>query len=276
MLRRDPQSIVNAHLLDPDRRELYVEGIDDREFLSYLVGTDKRKEALIIEIDLVDLPVFTSNKQRVLALVATTIDKGVNIRGLVDSDFPNSPGDPAPPNVWKTDHRAVESYLIRRDCLAKALHFGLKCPATDPAELLASIEEVGRVLAALRVLSEREDLKLPFQEVDLQRHLGAAGVHVEIDARALLQTLMQRAGVSLTKLESLLDSARDLIDDLRAVETLDVVHGKDAVAICARAFVSVGERVSAEAAEVILRCSFERAMVVEYPNLAEVVAYLVA
>lgn len=55
-MRRDPQTILTAHRMDPTRRELYVEGPSDRIFLDWLAGEEKDANARIIEVSLVDLP----------------------------------------------------------------------------------------------------------------------------------------------------------------------------------------------------------------------------
>lgn len=57
-MRRSPREILTAHLMDRERRELYVEGSHDRIFLSWLVGEKRNPNALVAEIGSVELPLM--------------------------------------------------------------------------------------------------------------------------------------------------------------------------------------------------------------------------
>src|SRR5206468_3136096 len=63
MLRRDPEAIVTAHLMDRARRELYVEGRRDRIFLDWLISTDRHPDVSVVEISSVNLPEISGGER---------------------------------------------------------------------------------------------------------------------------------------------------------------------------------------------------------------------
>ena len=59
--------------------------------------------------------------------------------------------------------KPLEGYLLREDCLEKAIRLGLNEDDIPVRSLLCTILQEGRTLGLLRLLSERQSLKLPFQ-----------------------------------------------------------------------------------------------------------------
>jgi hypothetical protein len=118
VFRRDPKTIFAEHKLDPDRRDLFVEGAEDRRFLRVLVGDKLDSKAAIREIGTVDVSGL-GEKERLLAFALLAVSQSATIRFLADADFDRLLQRVPPPNVWLTDLRDLEQYLLDDRCLEK-------------------------------------------------------------------------------------------------------------------------------------------------------------
>src|SRR4051812_17444555 len=263
--------------MDPARRELYVEGRRDSSFLRWLVGESMSRDALLVEIDGVDIPnvAVGGNRARVLTFARMTAGEAVDISFFVDADQARLRPEDIPDNVWLTDGRDLERYVLRLDCLVKVWQLGLAATDVDVERILEQTEELCRETAALRLVSHDEDCRLAFQSTALGRYVQVDGEHmVTLDLDAYVQTLLQNSGISLRRREEIRAKAEVELEALRDIANEQLVHGKDAFAVIAE--VLVGHGVSRDDAARLMWTSFERAMLADYPGLQQVVAYLQA
>ena len=274
VLRRDPKTIFAAHILDPDRCDLYVEGPQDRQFIEWLVGRNKHPKAAVFDIGSVDLPSTGPSGRRdlVLAFSGLALSERANIRCLVDADFDRLVAGEIPSNCWRTDLRDLEAYFFRPECLEKVWRLGVGIEI-DGEEVLGSILAAARLVGLLRFVARRREQNLPFQRTDLRGRTESDGRSVTIDLAAYARVLLQNAGISLAELSGLLDEVSRLGGDPPQPE-VDIPHGKDCVALVAEMLLRRG--VAREDAERLVRVSFERGMTEEYPVLQQVVGFLEA
>jgi len=271
-MRRDPQALLLAHKMDRARRTLFVEGRRDRLFVAWLASS-RCPDAQVLEIDTIEVSVDTGgNRARCIALAQKIPDSMCSIRVFVDADWDRIFKKPQPPSVWLTDHRDLESYCLRVECFEKMLVLGLCCEGPTPSVALGSILTTGRALGVLRILSVREALNLPFQSVDLFRHSRSSQGLVSVNRHEYLRALVQNAGISLARLAELTDAWQRLEEELAKVPDLDLVHGKDAVALISRMLHDLGGK--KDAADAILMTAYERRFLSETSTLENVVSFL--
>jgi hypothetical protein len=269
-LRRTPAAVVAALEMDRSRREMYVEGPGDRRFLAWLAGPRRDPNALIHEIDIVDLPGESGAKTRILAL-AVVAGSNPRIRFFVDCDHDRVLGRTPPNGVIETDFRDREGYVLNDQCIDKALLHGVGVDAPDAHTVLAQVLPAARELAILRLVSEQNELKLPFKTLTISTGVTIRNGHLVFDLGRLLRNLVSRSigQARLDEVQSLLEKATV---DTKEAEDLQLVHGKDTFALIAEIFLKL--KVPRIATPAILWLTFERSMVGRYPNLSSAVSFL--
>lgn len=273
-MRREPKAILVAHKMDPTRRDVYVEGPDDKSLVKWVSEQSIGINARILTIDGVDLPeVQGGNRGRLIEFARLVEDHPAKIRFLADADTDRLLGRPIPSNVWLTDFRDAEGYFFQPPCVEKALALGIG-DRFDAEQVLGNILSRGRILGALRLFSERENMQLPFQRTDPWKSLSYSSqtAQVDLDLRRYVGTLLQNAGRSLTEREGIIEGVNELIRSMRHVPDHELLHGKDAVLILEKVLIEFD--IPRGNAVRILRASFERSHVENYPNLNAVVRYL--
>jgi hypothetical protein len=274
-LRRDPASVFAAHSMDPSRCELYVEGVRDRRFLNWLVGSSLNPNAIVHEIDVVDLPDIAVGGQRERVLVFGRLAEQANIptiRCFVDADMDRMINRAASSNVWLTDGRDLESYCLCRECVDKAWRLGVNANEVDAEALLEEVLRVAFLIGELRYASYADDLDLPFRSAALYRHTTVADRKLRFSADSFARALFQRAERPLSGVPAFLRRATELADALDAQRVLDFVHGKDAFDLLTELMHAEG--VSRADAPRLLWTSFEKSLCVRHSNLTRVAHYL--
>lgn len=275
-MRRDPKAIVTAHQMDPARRDLYVEGPTDRQFLQWLVPTDEETKTRILEIAGVDTESVErgGERGRLLFFAKVVVDESVAIRCFADADYDVIWGNSVPENVWLTDCRDLEGYVLRDECIEKLVELGWRREGLDARELSSRVRRQCRCLGELRLASHDRDLELPFQSTRLRRYVSynIPCNEIALNRRGYLRTLLQNAGISLNQLNAVDSAWREAGETFDAWENRQVIHGKDAFAILSVVADTLGRSPDVATA---LFTSFERRWVDEYETLARVRRYLV-
>ncbi|MBU1865051.1 MAG: DUF4435 domain-containing protein [Actinobacteria bacterium] len=157
---------------------------------------------------------------------------GVGFVGVVDRDHDELLGRPlSHPDVIAWDHTdlettvlcspALDRYVSHTCSLDKVSSFLEDSPHVSIREaLLDGAAEMG----ALRLLSERDGLNLPFDQVDLSRHLDTPRLRFKIDGAA--GAVLQAARGSQAGLPYLVERVREVRS--RTGDPRRVVNGHDA------------------------------------------------
>jgi hypothetical protein len=243
MIRRSPQAILAAHKMDRQRRELYVEGSRDRLFFSWLLGREKDPNAAVVEIAMVESleAAEGGERGRLLAFAEWMVRSEAQLRCFADADWDRLLGRGTPANVWLTDKRDLEGYTLREECLEKVLRLGMATERLDARALLAAVLRAAREVGIMRVLSVRQNLRLPFQKTDLWRHVVATGGAVSVRP-SYLRALVQNAGIGLGRLVGIQADMVDLATELAEVPNDQLVHGKDAFCMLEGVFAEHGAK----------------------------------
>ena len=274
MIRRTPEAIVTAHMMDPSRRELFVEGSRDRLFLRWLLGEHLHPNANVIEISAINIPFVDAGGERgrLMAFARWVNGHDVKIRFFADADFDRLLRRAVPRKVWFTDSRDMEWYIVNESCLEKVLKLGVATEVLTALELLGTVQTLGRRPGLLRVLSEIQALELPFQRTDLSRFLRYTAGRLRLDFDGYVQALLQNAGISLRKKNSVLQGVAVLEQQYAEFPDCEIIHGKDAFSIIVKALSRFGAKES-EAVK-MLWTSFEAVFVTAGSNLKAVQEYL--
>lgn len=275
-MRRDPAAIVAAHRMDKARRELYVEGVRDKVFLEWLVGLSKDLDCQIFVIDMVDVPDVSEggNRARLLAFLREMESTNARLRGFVDSDHDRILGiEESRSNVWITDHRDLESYVISEGNIDATLRAG--CGLVFPTACTVYNEAAvhARFIAAIRVYSFRSGLDLPVSAGRWAKHVRCQqDGSVALDRAKVLRSLLQSAGHSLGMMDGLAEGVEAVEEEVSVVQDRDLIQGKDFMTILTKQLAALGVRV--DSATHLVFATFDRASVSTFRSLAAVASYV--
>jgi hypothetical protein len=271
MLRRDVASIVAAHKLDPERRELYVEGRQDAAFLSVLVRETKDPNTIIQVIGAVDLPIPGGGERGRLIEFARQVEElHLGIAFFADQDVDMLLGRAIPSNGWLTDGRDLESYLLQPEAFLKLPASVVSLAEEQALHLLEELLREAKRLGILRVYSAVNDLALPFQVTDFRRCVSGEGTTIAVDVERYVKTLCQNCGRSLSTVATITEGLASLEASYGGVDPLQLVHGKDALHLLDIVLRRLDRRFSSRA----LWLAFERSMTGSFPRLTEVIGFL--
>ena len=276
-MQRDIKAIIVAHQMDSLRRELYVEGRRDRLFFLWFLGSERDPNAIILEIDSVhcETPIEGGCRGRLLTFAANIAAYKLQVRCFADADFDRLLARPIPANVWLTDCRDLEGYFLQTHCINKVLHLALATEKHTPQAILGELSRLGRPLALLRLLSEREKLKLPFQKRPPRPYLKESKTkkgHIELRFDSYLQALVQGVNISLNRLDEFKVKIAALREETKDIPDSELLHGKDCVAILQATLSS--DEFKEEAVESSFWTSLEHTVVQGFPNLKAALKYL--
>jgi hypothetical protein len=276
MLRRSPETILVAHTMDPGRREVYVEGGRDSAFLNWLAEDGKPVVAKVIPIDFVDIPEVEEggNRERLRLFLIDVASAGYEIRGLIDADQAVLVGETIPPNAWITDLRDAEGYVLSDENVDIALRLGCGIEGVSASALLKSTSDVAVFLAATRLVSYRDQLKLPVSRSRFKNYIRAtSGGLLVLNRRGYLGALLQSAGVSLSKLESIDQRISQTIDEISIHPIERIRHGKDCMRLLTVQFRALGASDVTEVAP-LLWSSFRVESLSQFPVLQEIIGFM--
>jgi hypothetical protein len=293
-MRRDLKSILSQFDMDPDRREVYVEGHDDAVFLRWLNRNRCHVDVRILEISNVDLPNTTEGGERGRAIeFAKQIgDKDINIIIFVDADYDRVFKRSMPQKVYFTDRRDLEGYFLLEECFDNVFKMGLKKENISAINILNRVALLSREIGFIRLLSEINDYKLPFQETDLWPYLVNEDNSLTVKIDSLLQTLFQNAERSLSEIPIFRKKYDEIKVQYKEVIDYDLIHGKDAICIFDKIVVSMGNyggikkkvgnkkprkemrKIKRNEGERLLWASFKEEYIAQFDNLNKVCNFI--
>lgn len=273
-MRQPPQRILAAHRMDPARRELYVEGPGDRAFLGWLVGDQKSPDARIIEVRLVELPtgITGGEKGRLIAFASEMEGAGAQIKVFADADTDRILEKSVPSNVWLTDKRDLEGYILRPECIEKVIRLGHLNDRVNADDVLQRVTSLGRELGILRLVSEVDERNLPFQRTELRRHVRINDNDVHFNFDGYVTALLNNAGEGRKQLSEIAARHQELAEDYSSLDDAQLIHGKDAVVVLKRLLRANG--LQSEDTGRLLRSTYERKWIKGNPSLEQVYEFL--
>ena len=279
--RRSPSGFVSALIMDSTLRNLFVEGRSDRLFIRWAL--DHQGACQIDEIGDVDLPVASGgNRARAISLADyLRTELGSNeealgrVRVFVDADFDHLDGNVANLPLMLTDGRTLESYMLRPFYFEKIVRLALMNEKVNPAAVFAGTVKVCTKLAAVREIDRQQSLQLPIQQ-------SRIGSFIDIDASAipsirvcdLVAQLLQKSGRQASHTPEIRSGIEDVEQVLKSYDPMYVVHGHDLETVLGEILQSL--KYHRNKVQELMRATFERRHIPEYPVLAAVVAFAMA
>lgn len=276
-MEREPGGVVASHVMDPKRRELYVEGESDQAFFLWILKDQDAIDARVVPIKFVDVPGVTEGGERGRLLKFLAEIEGSeksHIRGFVDADQDRHLGILEElVNGWFTDHRDLEGYVLTIDNLDTGLRLG--CSLQNPAaeNVFNQMTKAAVTIAAIRLASARLQLKLPISSGKWISQLSSDKYgNLKMNLSSIIQSLMQEADVSLKRLDEVTRAVTEADEELQQVDVRHVIHGKDCMRILTKQLAEFGIKV--DSASRIMWSTFRRDVIMQYPSLAAAVGFL--
>jgi hypothetical protein len=277
IIRRDPKAIIAQFIMDPIRREVYVEGYEDAIFLRWLSQNEIHPDARILEISSVEIPGIKEggNRGRALAFAKEVECININLYIFIDADFDNIIGQTNPAKIILTDGRDIEGYLLREECIDTALKLGLKIADLSAREILDIIIKIGRELGYLRLLSKMESIDLPFQRTDLWNYLLFQNDNYGIKLREYCQALIQNhiEKMSLKIIDELILELVKIKTAYSYLTDLELIHGKDALCIFEK--LTISRKIKRGEGRRVLWASFRKEFIADYTNLYKIYNFII-
>lgn len=224
---------------DPSRKVLFVEGNRDLSIWKIIAPVSGRNNGVIYPITFLECEPGEGGERGRLVRSAQAIHQfGLGddrVRFFIDADSDRLLKKVLGANVILTDGRDLESYGLGPSPLGRFCEIGFPSRVDTASSIAQLLEGIARPIGTLRVASDRNGLKLPFQKT-----LGLKGIGRFIDQRSasldldrLMRSLLQNAGKGLGELERLSQMFDDEKDKLVSLPLDQVAHGKDVTLLLA-------------------------------------------
>ncbi len=175
--KRILSEVIVLYILEESLRDIYVEGITDKNFYQNYLDSKKIDGNFVPITSINFLSIneefknkldVNSNKDMVIALsrAFNKQPKRLNVRCIVDRDFDDYTYVEENDYLWRTDFTCLESYLFCIDIKNKFIKMGL---VNFPIESKKVLNEIGRVikfLFSIRLWKEINNSSVDLVEID--------------------------------------------------------------------------------------------------------------
>jgi hypothetical protein len=273
--RRTPEAHFKSLEFDPDRKILVVEGLEDRLFLEYLCGKKINKNAIILEIETVEInsTIYGGNRGRIIHFAGLLKTNHPNIKFLVDKDYSQYTNEKLPLNTILTDFKDLEGYLYKENYIDKFLKIGIKTDKINSSHLLKELYKA-KFFGYIRLTSLINDLNLSVNKTNkkITKYIKVDSLYkVTFKENDYLISLIQNS-TQKPKLDDLKDEIVNTIEKFKTEENNLLVHGKDVLAILKSICIKLGN--SKENIENIFWMCFDSNDLNMHPNLKGTVDFL--
>lgn len=200
--RKKITELIARYTLEPNIKDIYVEGDFDRDIVKYWFSANKIAEPVVFPIKIVDIPddclekysMTSGNKQRVIALSRElSLCKGRGYICLVDLDYDeiNKVEWGESYGLQKTDYCSLELYYYEPELLLKVM---MVCGVDIQNQnlFLTSFESVLRKIFSIRAALER--LKWNISWVDVEKNLSVNGESIHFDSTSFISKILMNGG----------------------------------------------------------------------------------
>jgi len=273
MIRRHPKAILMAAQMDPERRELYVEGRKDRLFFKWLTLGKISKNSRVIESSFVEISQTQGGeKERLLKFAKIVENRADNLRFFIDRDYDELLSNDHPSNVWSTDFNDMEGYLFEDSIIYKFCLIGCKFDKIDPVILFGEALKYAVEIGYLRLVSKIHGLKLSINKTKEGKYIKMSGGNTSFNFNKYLNAVIQNSKQSKASMDYTLSLLAQIKSQYHGAEPLNIVRGKDVISIFARLLSLKGVKLNDY--EEIFWSAINEQNLSTYNNLSEVVNFL--
>ena len=190
--RRKIAELAAMYELEPQLRDVYVEGTFDKALVEWILYEGHARTAVVREIDSVDIPLVlaqkygypSNNRGRVMAL-ARELETALAVKRncatcLIDADFDHILGTRhALKMLLSTDYSSMELYFFDVRTLAKFLTLVVQGFPKSAESTLREIEKALSDLFAIRLALYNRNWKIPMISFERCCRLSHAGVQLD-------------------------------------------------------------------------------------------------
>lgn len=198
--KRKLSEVIALYKLEPDSKDLYLEGREDSNIFEYFFNENDVSEIAIYEINAIDFSEvadvdLSSNKEKVKYFSKIIYSEfGANLKNVtcvVDRDF-----DTIDDNFIKnsyllyTDFANLEMYFFNHECLNKFLRLGLKNFPLSSKEIMASLETILIDIYAFRYA--RDEINKSYQLPALDKTFKVSNGKIQYDPNEFLNKFINK------------------------------------------------------------------------------------
>ena len=234
--RRTIQELIVRYRLEPDLRDLYVEGSQDKRIYDWYFKETTNGNVSVFKIESVEVGQETldsyclrgGNRNRIIAL-ALELDRQFpkilpHVRCLADSDFDfllASRTDAG--HLLYTDYTSVDMYTYNRAILGKVLLLVFDQTKPDMQSLMQSMSSTLNELFLIRASNEALDWRMRF--VSFVKSCTFDGALIAFDRSDFLKRLLSSA--SKTKRRGDFDSSFNQFAAIKLDDERKAIHSED-------------------------------------------------
>lgn len=199
--RRNIDELLARYELEPSLKDIYVEGLFDKEILLNCLKESKEQDFSVYEIDTVNIPqeiiskyaLTSGNKQRVIALAKelALIEEDASYRCIADRDLDHWISDlEAVPRLTWTEHTSIELYFFTPEILNEILIVSARAKINDMALYTTSLIDTLKALYSLRLADKNLNLNLEW--VDINKSLSIMEGKITFDEQGYIRRLLSK------------------------------------------------------------------------------------
>ncbi len=171
--RRTLDELITKYELEPELRDIFVEGRTDKAFFEYFLQGEGIQNVVVYEIDTIDIPTQSlfdvglkdGNRGRVITLALSMENRlpenSLNITCIADKDFDWLFQKQYQCNLLLfTDYSCLEMYLFDEEIVSKFLLLNLRLSQPPAQELLNLLAGVLEKLFLIRATNEALQLEM--------------------------------------------------------------------------------------------------------------------
>jgi hypothetical protein len=199
--RFEIDSLIARYELEPELKDIFVEGDFDREIIELL--NKRNKDIVVYTIDSVNVPIdmlidnelTSGNKQRVIALAnrLSELDGNLNYKCLVDKDFDHWLDKIINiKNLSWTEYTSLEMYFYSESFIDDVLVKAAKCKIPNPEAFYNSLTETLRLMYAIKLTSNQMSIKLKWPSCD--KHMIAQIDSINFSYETYIRNTLETSG----------------------------------------------------------------------------------
>lgn len=188
--RRSIEELLVRHQFEPGLKDVYVEGVFDKEVLTSCFQANSRSDFIVYEVDGIEVPgdvlrkygLTDGNKQRVIALAKelSILEGDKSYRCIVDKDLDSwlNAVESVPRLKW-TEHASLELYFYTRRIVSDLLVSSGRARIADIDVFMDSLVLALKKIFAMRLADKNLDWKMEW--VDPYKDLSISGSGLLLD-----------------------------------------------------------------------------------------------
>jgi hypothetical protein len=218
--------------MDNLRRVLFVEGRRDLAFWKDMAPILHRSDTVIYPVSILEVEEnFGGERGRLIKAAKEMAGTELSDRILffTDADFDRFIEQLNVKQIVYTDTRDLETYALNSECISNLCSAGLALDEVDYDDLMSKLKSIGQTLHAIRLVSCRDDLRLPvnatLKDKGLKKFIDTDTMEFGTDK--FVNTLIERSDHSLAIKSDFLTKSSEILGSFDKYDFDQTVHGKD-------------------------------------------------